>query len=509
MSNLSGYDSEVVGFESVTRNKSSESDNGTQTSEFAEVGASSQTNLSVDSGCNVTPEDLNATESVLRQYPPPGLNEFLRRVVPAMMDQLNQNDKEIIDNSSDSDDEELVSAKLFQEIEVKTEHRLGSGDHQSPCVLSLSWSSAGNSLAVSIGYTHHENWCEHDGLIRIFTVKRTAGDKLVQALDITEKNCVSVVQYHPSVAALLAYATTSGEVVICNLRNSLDYHEGAQLTSPSGCHGSKRVSALLWADQSLANIFLTMQIKNTGKRRGAADQILFSSGSDGTINVWQVNSSSKVFENVVSYAVNGSRKLATPDITCFDFIKSYPLRPSDDKVADDVFVVGTKSGALYLCRAKSCRQIAGSNVLDPVYEVLEGHSTCILEVAFSLQRPGVFASVSIGSELKVYDMNQAAPLKVLCLDVPISSMCWLPNNPSVVVLGLAADPQRKHSLAVYNVCSGRTLPVDGFAGEGTVTSLSVNQSGSCRIAAGDSASIVRVWDLPSRKIRLSSEDLEF
>ncbi|KAM3958691.1 cytoplasmic dynein 2 intermediate chain 2 [Aphomia sociella] len=509
MSNLSGYDSDAIGFDSVTRSKSSEANSSTQTSEFSEIGASAQTNLSVDSGCNVTPEDLRATDDILREYPPPGLNEFLRKVVPAMMVQLDQKDKGTFDNSSDSDEEEAVSAKLFQEIAVKLEHGLGSGDHQSPCILSLSWSSAGNSLAVSTGHSHHENWCQHDGLIRIFTVKRSAGDKLVQTLDITEKNCVTVVKYHPSVAALLAYGTTSGEVVICNLRNSSDFHEGTQLTSPSGCHGSKRVSALLWADPSLANVYLTMQIKNSGKRRGASDQILLSSGSDGTINAWQVNSNTKVFENVVCYSVNGSRKLATPDITCFDFIKSYPLRPCDEKVADDIFVVGTKSGALFLCKAKSCKEIAESNMLDPVYEVLEGHSTCVLDVAFSFQRPGVFVSVSMDSELKVYDINQTSPLKVLCLDVPISCMCRLPNNPCVVVLGLTGDPQRKQSLRLYNTSSGRTVAVDGLTGETTVTALAVNQCGSCRVAAGDSVSTIRVWDLPTRKIRLSSEDLEF
>ncbi|XP_059044890.1 cytoplasmic dynein 2 intermediate chain 2-like [Achroia grisella] len=504
MSNLSGYDSEATGFDSITRTKTSESDSGTQTSEFREVGSSSQTNISVDIGCNVTPDELTATDYTLKEYPPPGLNEFLRRVVPAMIEQLDQNDIPV-DNSSDSDDEEIISAKLVQEINVKIE-QFCSGDHESPCVLSVSWSSAGNSLAVSIGYSHHENWCEHEGQIRIFTIKRSAGDKFVQTLDITEKNCVTVVKYHPSVTALLAYATSSGEVVICNLQNA-DFH-GSQLTSPSGCHGSKRVSALLWADPTLANVFLTMQIKNSGKRRGASDQILFSSGSDGTINVWQVNSTTKIFENVVSYFLNGSRNMIAPDITCFDFIKTCPLRPSEEKLPDDVFVAGTKSGALYLCRSNSCRQIADSSMLDPVYEVLDGHATCVLEVAFSFQRPAVFASVSIDSELKVYDVNQSAPIKVLCLDVPISCMCWLPNNPSVVVLGLNGDPHRKHSLTVYNVSCGRAVPVDGFVGESTVTSLIVHQSGSCRIAAGDAKGTVRVWELPSRRIRVSSEALE-
>lgn len=275
-------------------------------------------------------------------------------------------------------------------------------------ILALSWSSAGNSLAVSIGQMQHESWCQHNGLISIYTVKRSEQDRLVHTLDISEKNCITVVKYHPSVSAMLAYGTATGEVVLCNLRNSM-LEDGMQLSSPSGCHGSKRVSALEWADPSLANTFLTYQIAKTGKRRGAADQILISAGSDGTMNVWQVNCNLRVFENVICYNIIGPKKTPNPDITCFDFIKSYPLRPCDEKVADDIFVVGTNSGKLLLCKIKTD---SINDMVDPVYEELEGHPTCVLNLAFSFQKPGIFASVSMDSELRVYDVNQVSPLKV-------------------------------------------------------------------------------------------------
>ncbi|KAL0808320.1 hypothetical protein ABMA28_012810 [Loxostege sticticalis] len=508
MSSLSGYDSEACGFDSISQSKRLETSTSTQTSEFGEAGIGCQTNFSKDCGSLASPSELKAEDDILKEYPPPGLNAFLRKVVPGMLEQLDQTDREMLYNSSDSEEEEAVVAKLVQEMKVnKDTPGLGSGDHQTASVLSLTWSSAGNSLAVSIGQTQHERWCEHEGLIRVYTVRRTAGDKLVHSIDISEKNCVTVVKYHPSVAALLAYATSSGEVVLCNLRNSGNLNEGMQLTSPAGCHGTRSVSALHWADASLANMFLTMQIQNTGKRRGASDQILISAGSDGTLNVWQVNSNLKIFENVVSYSLNGSKKVPAPDISCFDFIKSYPLRPCDEKVADDVFVVGTKSGSMLLCQVKAAHRIVDSKMLDPVYDMLDAHGTCVLDVAFSLQRPGIFASVSIDSELRVYDINQGSPLKVICLDVPVSCMSWLPNNPCVLVLGLArAD---KQLVRLYNVSGGRTVPVEGLAGCGTVTAVAVNQSGTCRIAAGDSESNLRIWELPARRIRLTNEDLEF
>ncbi|XP_072941390.1 uncharacterized protein [Epargyreus clarus] len=487
MSSLSGYDSEVAGFDSIAQNKRSEACSSTQTTEFSECGVASQTNSSKDIGCMVNAEDLNAEDDILREYPPPGLNEFLRKVVPSMMEQLDQNDKELLYNSSDSDEEEILSAKLLQEIKLKSDG-LGAGDHHTS-ILGITWSSAGNSFAVSIGQSQHETWCDNPGLIQVFTLKRSEGDKFVHEMDISEKNCITVLKYHPTVSALLAYGTTSGEVVLCDLRNGLE--EGMQLASPSDCHGSRRVSALQWADSRLANIFLLMQINNKGKRRGASDQILCSAGSDGTLNVWQVNANLKVFENVISYNINGSKKVPPPDLSCFDFVKNHPLRPADEKLFnEEIFVVGTKSGKLYLCKIKDY-----DHDMDPVYEVLEGHSTCVLDVAFGFQKPSIFVSISMDSELRVYDIKQSGPLKVICLDIPISCLGWL-QYPCVVV-GLARA--ERQLLKVYNVASGREVPADGFDGDGTITCLAVNHSGWCRVAGGAAGGALRVWALPARR----------
>ncbi|OWR43585.1 WD repeat-containing protein 34 [Danaus plexippus plexippus] len=491
MSCLSSFDSEAVGFDSASDDKKPMRTNSSQTTEFSEGGMGSQTHMSKDIGCLAQPEDIKPTEA--QEYPPPGLNEFLRRVVPAMMDQLDQNNTEFLNNSSDSDEEEVIGARLFQEMQLRD--GIGAGDHETS-ILGVTWSSAGNSLAVSIGQLHHETFCQTSGIIKVFTLKRSE-DKFVHSLDISENNCVTVLKYHPNVAALLAYGTTSGEVVLCNLRNgSLD--EGTQLTSPAGCHGSRRVSGLQWADAPLANIYLLMQIHNKGKRRGAADQVLFSSGCDGTLNAWQVNSHSKVFENIICYNINGSKKVPVPDITCFDFFKSYPLRSAEEKSYNDVFVVGARSGQLFLCK------VTPQTDSDPVYEVLQPHGTCVLDVSFSFQRPGIFVSISTDSEVRVYDINQNSPLRIICLDIPICCMSWLCGP--CVVLGLAGCDEL---LRVYNICSGRAVPVSGLAGNATVTCVAVNQSGSCRIAAGDGSGALHLYELPSRRMRLTAEDLDF
>ncbi|CAK1556007.1 unnamed protein product [Leptosia nina] len=488
MSTFSGYDSEAVGFESIESKKKPETTCGTQTN-YTNSGVGCQTNSTTDIGCTASSKDFDRKST---HTTPPGLNEFLRKVVPGMMEQLDQKDLEYRYNSSDSEEEDVLNAKLFQELKVQD--GIGSGDHQSS-VLGVTWSSAGNSLAVSIGQLQHDTWCQNSGLIKVYTLKRSGGDKFAHSLDITEKNCVTVLKYHPSVAALLAYGTTSGEVVLCNLMNG-NLEEGTQLTSPCDCHNSRRVSALQWADAPLANRYLIMQIHNNGKRRGAADQVLTSSGSDGSINVWQVNSNLKVFESIVKYQINSTRK-TTPDITCFDYIKSYPLRSSNDRLPDDIFVVGSKCGRLYLCKISS-------ESSDPVYEVLDGHRTCVLDVAFSMQKCNIFVSVSMDSEVRVHDVLQSGPIRVMFLDHPVSCLTWLPTMPCVV-MGLTQEDLIK----LYNVSSGKEVPVEGFSGNVCVTSVSVSHVGSCRIAAGDAEGRLRIWEVPTRRIKMTADDLDF
>ncbi|XP_013135834.1 PREDICTED: uncharacterized protein LOC106101221, partial [Papilio polytes] len=201
---LSGYDSEAIGFDSITSEKKAGTEISTQTNDFKEYGIGCQTSISKDVGCSAEPEDLNAEDDVLREYPPPGLNAFLRKVVPGMMEQLDQNEKDMPYNSSDSDEEEAVTAKILQEINVDGQG-LGAGDHRSS-ILGVTWSSTGNTLAVSIGEKYHETWCEHQGQIKVYTMKNFES-KLTHTLDIMEKNCVTVVKYHPAVSALLAYGT--------------------------------------------------------------------------------------------------------------------------------------------------------------------------------------------------------------------------------------------------------------------------------------------------------------
>lgn len=112
MSNLSGYDSEPVGFDSVPPIRKPSTATATQTTEFGERGAESQTSASKDVGCTASAEPIEALDC------PVGLNEFLRKVVPGVLEQLDQNDREMA-YSSDSEDGEVTRAVLLHELKVR------------------------------------------------------------------------------------------------------------------------------------------------------------------------------------------------------------------------------------------------------------------------------------------------------------------------------------------------------------------------------------------------------
>lgn len=489
MSQLSGYDSEAVGFDSITKDKQLDVDGSTQTSEFFEAGTGTQTMASKSCGTNVKAADLEQSGSQT-EYPPPGLNDFLKRVVPSMLEQLDLNEREIVSDSSDSDCEEIITAKLFQKIDLFEESK-GSGDSSPDSILSLSWSSPGSSIAVSIGRTYHDEWCQHDGKIKIFSTKRNDTNKLIHFHELLENSCISMVLYHPSVSALLAYGTLSGVVGICNLR-SVNYEGCILLKSPFNCHGSKMITSLRWADTALSNSLLALKL--TGKRHGSTDQVLFSAGSDGTINVWQVNANLNVFELIICYKLNGINKLPAEDITCFDFLKDYSDSSSVD---NDIFVVGTKSGKIMACKTKTYQKILDMEAVDPVYQEFEGVTTCILNIVSIVERGGFFVSLSTDGELKIYNVTQKSPIKVIQLEEPVSRMAHL-NGP-VLAFGLAKTSQLGNIIKLYNLSTERFLSIDGLrhdGGSGSVTVTSLSCSSMTRVAVGDDAGAVRIWDIP-------------
>lgn len=417
MSFLSGYDSEALGFDSISLDNGSEVDTSTQTSNFSETGTASQTCISMSCGSNtdITNESYEASAELAEAgkalYDSGNLNDFLKRVVPSMLEQLEQRDSEKLYNSSDSDDDEdTITAKLYQEINIKEDlTNSGTGDQVTLSVLAISWSSAGNSFAVSLGRRHHETWCEHSGIIKVFTIKRSENDQFCHSFDITEQNCITVVKYHPSTASLLAYGTTSGDLVICILQNINSANLDRELVLTSIGHDSHRVTAMQWADTYLANTFLTMLVVATKKRRNVSDHVLITSGSDGYIHVWQVNPGIKVFQNIFSYKVTGPNKEAE-EITAFQFVKSYPLKPLEERETEDIFVVGCSSGQIYVCNLKN--HLASGDAVDSIVNNLKGHKTCVLDLAFNYQTPGVFASISMDSELRVYDIKKLSLIKV-------------------------------------------------------------------------------------------------
>ncbi|XP_041968443.1 uncharacterized protein LOC121725507 [Aricia agestis] len=467
MFSLSGYDGEAVGFDSVSTTANPRATSSAQTTEYEQRDAAAQTGRARDVGCTARPAD-DAGAAV--EPEPPGLADFLHRVAPLVLQQLDRGDADFLDPSSDSDEEETPTARLLQEIPGP--ERAGAGD-DARAVLSLSWSGGGTSLAASRGHLVHDAWCRGPGGVKVFAPGRGAA-ALAPQLEIPERSCVTALRYHPAGAALLAYGTAAGDVVVCELGEG-----GARpLPTPPPRHAARRVAALHWADAAVANSLLLMHVKNKAIRRGAADQVLVSGGAAGTVNAWRVNAARDVFELITGYRAGSARGRDAPDITCLDFARAAPGGEGA------LFVAGTSTGRLLVCHAVEEE--------DPARSELAGPAACVLDVAFAPHRPAIFVALSMDSELRVYDVNRESPLKVVSAEACVSCVRWVWGW--WVVVGLAGGAE---SLRVYSVADGRALPVAGLGPRADVT---------LRIAAGDKEGNIRVWELPPLRNKFNCEN---
>lgn len=93
---------------------------------------------------------------------------------------------------------------------------------QGSNVSALSWNSTNNTLAVSCTYKHN-SWCYHEGIVLIYTLN--ADDNLPESpkLKLTAEACVTNVEFHPILPAIIASGLFSGEIqlkiVLTNLTN--------------------------------------------------------------------------------------------------------------------------------------------------------------------------------------------------------------------------------------------------------------------------------------------------
>ena len=91
-----------------------------------------------------------------------------------------------------------------------------SEENQFPAT-AISWSSNGTTLAVAYGKTNHVSWCEHQSILNVWSIFRRDFDQKKPNITIEVPNCLTAVEFHPTMPNIIAGGSVNGEIFIWNL----------------------------------------------------------------------------------------------------------------------------------------------------------------------------------------------------------------------------------------------------------------------------------------------------
>lgn len=359
MSQLSGYDSEAIGFDSTDQEHRTSQENSAQTSNYGPCHSTTQTSAGIESGTDPEPQQIP-------DHNPNDLVKFLRRIVPAMMEQLdiNEHERQLARADRVTPDSNDAAPILVKELNLSVATE-GSGDNAPSAVLNIVF-GADDVIVASTAKTHHDTWCEHEGIIKVFNK-----DKIDE---FKTKGCVSSLDCDAKSTFLIAFGTCSGELTVMNIRRKINE---VKISAANGCHNSRRISCVRWV--------LLEKFKDL--------RTILSTSTDGFVCISSVDFSVGAIEVLIK------TKIAIIDIACLDVAFNRDI------------IFGGCDGSLAVYALNEELEMCAKP---------QSHSSAVIGAAFL--EDGVYASVSNDAELRVYNIMQMTPLKV-CSGFRMVSEC--------------------------------------------------------------------------------------
>ncbi|XP_067015238.2 cytoplasmic dynein 2 intermediate chain 2 isoform X2 [Anabrus simplex] len=471
--NFSDYSGTSVAFSSCWRSEPSLEDGEaqTETCRYEEIGCQSVTS---ESKWTQTDDiQIHVTAPVDDEK----LAEFLRKVLPMVIAELNDAyESHAFDGYELIDDSEKDIRKLYS---------LRMTSQKEAMVSSLTWNSTGSVVALAYSELEHDSdsWCDHMGSIHLFNIDRRDFSPTNPSKILETSSCVTCVSAHPREPSILAAGTFVGEVLVWNLQRDEDTLLGGS-GLVQGAHVDA-VSQLAW-------------IRNPNSRQG--DPLLVSSGCDGRILIWKVTTIPENFMLLEQFAITynsalkGNGKLRSPfgvagsevGVVCFSFAHKDLT----------TFIVGIEGGGLLRCSTVSSKPIEDPPVAfkDPVLSAYKKHEGAVCAVQCSSQQMNIFLSCGSDKEIRVYNIEQPIPVKVIL-------------SPTKV-LGLEWWTIEEHMFAVwdvggfvnfYSIRTGETIPSMKLTESDKhrmISSICFNPRRAELLAVGDVQGKAIIWSVP-------------
>lgn len=250
--------------------------------------------------------------------------------------------------------------------------------------------------------------------ICLFSVKNSTYPEAV----IPTEDAVMCLEFNPSAPAMLAAGLANGNVLVFDVRSAKK--EPVHRSNA----GDRKHSDIVW------------QIKWSRVEDASQKQSFYSVSADGRVLCWTLMKDKldcqEVFKLRFIDRKRKGKEGEEPSLTALSAGLTIDFCPADRFS----FIVGTEDGAIHRC----------SSTYSGEYQFsYEGHSLAVYKVRFHPFEKETFLSASADWTVKVWNLNNKAPLMIFDQKQAIVDAMWSPFN-SCVFVALATD-----RLSIFNL----------------------------------------------------------
>ncbi|XP_012261873.2 cytoplasmic dynein 2 intermediate chain 2-like isoform X1 [Athalia rosae] len=405
------------------------------------------------------------------------LAEFLKRVSPLVMDELDEmHGSTALDDYQPSIGEvPSAGAKLLFKFNTLDETDL---DKKISCI---SWSAAGGTLALSYSATYHDTWCDHVSRIKFYNITTENQSAPASSTTLQVNACVTTLAYHPTEPSILAAGLFNGDVLVCNLKE-----DKTSCPIQLGGH-SDSLSVLQW-HLKLLNSASTLV---TASRDG----YIFIHKFIANFTTVELHRRLKIgkehnpMEKSRPRSVSGRRERADEcglSVTALDFSTKDPT----------TFVIGTSCGGLYQCSIDHDAPIEGTiDTFDPVVNDYERHQGSITSVMFTALGDR-FVTSATDKEIRIYNVMQFISWHTILVEDTSIGLSWVPGNQEIIAAFGAGQ-----TITFYNLETCKSVTNSLLDNSSKDTSCLKFNTKRDLLAIGDTYGSLGVWKLSRNALR--------
>lgn len=474
----------AVGFQSESSKeksvKTSSSQTGSVKSDEKDVQVYAKANACIQT------DSLQKSSDIFADYDVENLSSFLNRVESSVCSVLVANNRsKAFDNYELLSDMETTSITCLHTLEKSTTEELNC--------CSISWNSMGTSIASAYTDSSHENWCEHDGSVGIWSLNQKNFDSSKPNIVLETDCCITFVAFHPTIPALLVAGKFNGEIMLWNIAKEDDSLLGSSEASFN--NHREPIAGLIWLPESISY-----------------ESVQFLSYSlDGKILIWKLEKNILIPHDgfiILSEFLPRNFQIKSTRENSEVGILSLSINHEDPSI----FIMGTEGGGILQGSFSSLSPASYSGMSsiplkNPLSMCFERQKGQVTSVQFSPFSRNIFLSSGSDGEVRVYTLLQTKPVIILSSpNVGVNSAAWSLVRP-MVLYSICSDSQ----LHIWDLMANSKLPTESLQMDSKYSAgmcLQHNQTSKNLMATSLSDGKIHIWRLPGFVQKPHTDELQ-